>query len=104
MSRKCIITGKVPQSGNLVSHSKRRTKRKFRPNIQNVRLYSDVLKRSVKIKTTPHGMRIVDAKGGIDKYILSLKPRKICPFIRKLKKEILYNMLYKNTTSNASIN
>ncbi|MBN1286021.1 MAG: 50S ribosomal protein L28 [Anaerolineae bacterium] len=33
---KCEICGKKPMSGHNVSHSKRRTKRKFRPNIQYV--------------------------------------------------------------------
>ena len=33
---KCQMTGKRPSTGNNVSHSKRRTKRVWRPNIQKV--------------------------------------------------------------------
>jgi len=37
MSRKCDICGKTPQVGNRVSHSNIKTKRRFNPNLQNVR-------------------------------------------------------------------
>ena len=38
---KCEICGKSPQFGHNVSHSKRATKRQFRPNIQRVRVEID---------------------------------------------------------------
>ena len=37
MSKECIFCGKKPQVGNLVSHSNIKTKRRFNPNLQNVR-------------------------------------------------------------------
>jgi len=37
MSRKCDICGKTPQVGHRVSHSNIKTKRRFNPNLQNVR-------------------------------------------------------------------
>lgn len=37
MARKCEHCGKIPQSGNLVSHSNIKTKRRFNPNLQSVR-------------------------------------------------------------------
>ena len=37
MSKKCDFCGKKPQVGNLVSHSNIKTKRRFNPNLQNVR-------------------------------------------------------------------
>ena len=37
MSRTCQVTGARPLFGNNVSHSHRRTKRRFDPNIQRVR-------------------------------------------------------------------
>ncbi len=36
MSRVCSVCGKGQMTGNLVSHSKRRTRRTFRPNVQKV--------------------------------------------------------------------
>jgi len=38
MSRKCAICGKQPQVGNSVSHSNRKTKRLWLPNLQKVRI------------------------------------------------------------------
>lgn len=37
MAKKCDKCGKTPQSGNLVSHSNIKTKRRFIPNLQTVR-------------------------------------------------------------------
>ncbi len=37
MAKQCEICGKKPQVGNLVSHSNVKTKRRFMPNLQNVR-------------------------------------------------------------------
>jgi len=37
MSKECAMCGKKPQVGNLVSHSNIKTKRRFNPNLQNVR-------------------------------------------------------------------
>ncbi len=38
---KCDLCGKKPMFGHNVSHSKRRTKRQFRPNIQRVRVFEN---------------------------------------------------------------
>lgn len=38
MSHKCVICGKKDMSGNNVSHSNRKTKRRFRANLQNVNI------------------------------------------------------------------
>jgi large subunit ribosomal protein L28 len=41
MARKCAICGKGPQYGHNVSHSKRRTNRRFLPNLQTGRVVID---------------------------------------------------------------
>ncbi|MBC8257531.1 MAG: 50S ribosomal protein L28 [SAR324 cluster bacterium] len=38
MSTKCQICGKTPANGNRVSHAKNRTKRRWMPNLQTVRI------------------------------------------------------------------
>ena len=52
MARKCDICGKGPQFGNRVSHSNRKTRHKFNPNIQSVRLEINGVSRKVKICTS----------------------------------------------------
>ena len=71
MSNVCIITGKRTQTGNNVSHSQRKTKRTFMPNMQSTSFYSNILKRKIKIrKITTNGINtIMKYVGGIDEYL-----------------------------------
>ena len=55
MARRCELTGKATQTGHLVSHSNRKTKTVFRPNLVNVTLQSDALGRSVRLRRTDEG-------------------------------------------------
>ncbi|MCD8285968.1 MAG: 50S ribosomal protein L28 [Clostridia bacterium] len=41
MSRVCSVCGKGQQTGHLVSHSKIRTNRTFRPNVQKISYVKD---------------------------------------------------------------
>ncbi|MFO7265175.1 MAG: 50S ribosomal protein L28 [Limnochordales bacterium] len=41
MARVCIVCGKRTETGNLVSHSNRKSRRKFLPNLQKVRIATD---------------------------------------------------------------
>lgn len=41
MSRKCEICGKQPQVGNNVSHAHNKSKRRFNPNLQKIRIVTD---------------------------------------------------------------
>jgi len=52
MARKCEICGKGPQFGNRVSHSNRKTRHKFNPNIQQVRIEINGVRRRIKICTS----------------------------------------------------
>jgi large subunit ribosomal protein L28 len=50
MSRRCMLSGKGPMSGNNVSHAKNRTKRRFLPNLRTVRIQlEDGTSRKIKI-------------------------------------------------------
>ena len=44
MAKVCAVTGKKPMSGHNVSHSNRKTKRRFLPNLQTRRFWVDSLK------------------------------------------------------------
>lgn len=63
MSRVCQVTGKRPVSGNNVSHSKRRTKRRFLPNLHWHRFWVDSENRFVRLRVSSKGIRIIDKKG-----------------------------------------
>ncbi len=89
MARKLTLGGKGPQSGNKVSHSQRKTRRKWMPNIQTKMLYSTVLERSIRVTITTQTLRTVDKAGGIDRYLKRIEPEKLNATMRRLQKEII---------------
>ncbi len=60
---KCEICGKGPAFGNTVSHSKKASKRMFRPNIQHKRVVIDGKMRRVDICT--RCLRTLSHKGSV---------------------------------------
>lgn len=60
--------------GHNVSHSNRKTKRRFLPNLQTHRLWVASEKRFIKLRVSAHGLRIIEKKG-IDKIISELRDR-----------------------------
>lgn len=63
MSKVCQVTGKRPVTGNNVSHSQRKTRRRFLPNLQFHRFWVESEKRFVRLRISSKGLRIVDKKG-----------------------------------------
>ncbi|MCK5028964.1 MAG: 50S ribosomal protein L28 [Bacteroidales bacterium] len=63
MSQICQITGKKVIVGNNVSHSKRRTKRRFYPNLMVKKLYFEEEDRWITLKVTAAGIRNITKKG-----------------------------------------
>ena len=63
MSRVCQVTGKRVMVGNNVSHSKRRTKRKFYPNLFTRKFYLQEEDRWITLKVSAAGLRLINKKG-----------------------------------------
>lgn len=63
MARVCELTGKRPVSGNNVSHSNAKTKRKFLPNLISKRFYVPELDRWVSLKVSTSALRTINKKG-----------------------------------------
>jgi len=63
MSRKCKISGKGPLTGNNVSFSQKKTKRRFLPNLQTRKVYIPELDQTVRIKMSARAIRTVDKIG-----------------------------------------
>ncbi|BBP42534.1 50S ribosomal protein L28 [Thiosulfativibrio zosterae] len=74
MSRVCQVTGKGPAVGNNVSHSQRKTRRRFLPNLQTHRFWVENESRFVKLRLTAAAMRIVD-KNGIESVLAEMRAR-----------------------------
>lgn len=63
MAAVCQVTGAIPGFGHNISHSHRRTKRRFDPNVQRKTYFVPSLKRNVTLKVSAKGMKVIDARG-----------------------------------------
>ena len=89
MSRVCEISGKKVMSGNNVSHAKNKTKRKFIPNLQNVKFFSKTLDKFISMKVSVHALKSVEKNGGLDDYLKKTSNRVLAPEALVIKKSIL---------------
>jgi len=74
MSKICQVTGKKPVVGNNVSHSHRKTRRRFEPNLQTHRFWVENENRFVKLRLSTSGMRVID-KNGIESVLAEMRAR-----------------------------
>ncbi|MEU7045203.1 50S ribosomal protein L28 [Streptomyces varsoviensis] len=63
MSAHCRLTGRKPGFGNAISHSHRRTPRRFDPNIQRKRYWLASEGRHIRLTLSAKGIKTVDAIG-----------------------------------------
>jgi large subunit ribosomal protein L28 len=63
MSRVCQVTGKVPITGNSVSHSNIKTKRRFLPNLQTKRFFLAEEDKWITLKLSTEGLRTINKNG-----------------------------------------
>ena len=89
MARRCELTGKSAQVGHKVSHSNRKTKRRFQPNLLNVTLLSDALNRSIRLRISANALKTVDHRGGFDAFLLKAKDAELSPRVLELKREVV---------------
>jgi large subunit ribosomal protein L28 len=89
MSRRCDLTGKGPQTGHKVSHSNRKTKRRFLPNLCNVTMISDALGRSVRFRVSANALKTVDHRGGLDAFLLKARDEELSDRALEIKREIV---------------
>lgn len=89
MSRRCRITGKTVLTGNNVSHANNKTRRRFLPNLQTASLLSDVLGSSIRLRMSTRAIRTVEAKGGIDAFLLGTPNRRLGTEVMTIKRRVL---------------
>ena len=63
MAAVCQVTGAVPGFGHSISHSHRRNKRRFDPNVQKKTYWVPSLRRKVTLNVSAKGMKVIDARG-----------------------------------------
>lgn len=102
MSRRCIIKAKGKEKGvmygNNVSHSNRKTRRRFLPNVQNFALQSLILNKTVKLHMTTSGVRTIEHNNGLDDYLISTANSKLTTEALLIKKQILKSQKKREST------
>lgn len=88
MSRRCELTGKGPMVGNNSSHANNKTRRRYLPNLNDVTLQSETLRRGIKLRISASALRSVDHRGGLDSYLAKAKDIELSANALKVKKEI----------------
>lgn len=63
MARTCQVTGARPGFGNNVSHSHRRTHRRFDVNVQRKRYWVPSLGRQITLTVSARGIKTIDRRG-----------------------------------------
>jgi large subunit ribosomal protein L28 len=72
MSAICQVTGRAPAFGNTVSHSHRRTRRRWSPNIQRKTYYLPSEDRRIRLRVSTTGMKVID-RDGIEAVVARLR-------------------------------
>jgi large subunit ribosomal protein L28 len=88
MSKICDLTGKGVVAGNNIAHSNTKTKRRFRPNLQNVTLLSEALGRKLSLRIATSTLRSVQKRGGLDAFLLGTEDTKLPPRALRIKRSI----------------
>ena len=88
MSRRCELTGKSVLVGNLVSHSNRKTKTRFLPNLVKVTLLSEALGQGFRLRVTAHALRSVEHRGGLDAFLLKSSEDDLSQKAKQLRRKI----------------
>ncbi len=89
MSNVCELTGKTVHFGHQVSHSERKTNKKFKPNLFTLFLTSDILNTRVRFKISANALRTLNKKGNLDLLLLEAKDSDLSISAQRIKRKLL---------------
>lgn len=85
-----LYANRMIQFGNKISFAENKTRRTWKPNVQNKSMYSETLGRMLRFRMTTHAMRCIRKAGGIEEYLLKAKESEIkYPRALRFKQEII---------------
>ncbi len=83
-------------SGNKVSHSNRKTRRRFLPNLKNISFKSDALGVNLNLKIATSTLRTINKYGNIDNFLVNYKFNKLSDSAKKLRIKIKRKLISEN--------
>ncbi|MBL3285110.1 50S ribosomal protein L28 [Rickettsiales endosymbiont of Paramecium tredecaurelia] len=84
----CELTGVGVMYGNNVSHSQRKTRRSFKPNLRFVSFFSSIMGLTYRLRVTANCIRSVSKNGGFDSFILKASNANLSQNAYRIKKLI----------------
>ncbi len=103
MSNKCDLLNVGVATGNNVSHSNRKTRRRFLPNLKEIAFQSDVLGVAVKLKVATSTLRTINKYGNIDAFLVNFRFAKLSPLAQKLRGKIKKKLIKKGELDTVKI-
>lgn len=88
MSKRCELLAVGVMSGNKVSHSNRKTRRRFLPNLKEISFKSDALGVDINLKIAASTLRTVNKFGNIDSFLVNYPYAKLTTKGKKLRVQI----------------
>lgn len=88
MARRCSLTGKGVLTGNNVSHANNKTRRRFLPNVQTRRLYSEALGENIRVKLAANTIRTIEKRGGLDQFLLTIRKSALPTELARVRRRI----------------
>ncbi|MEO1723203.1 MAG: 50S ribosomal protein L28 [Pseudomonadota bacterium] len=89
MARRCELTGKGVLTGNKVSHSNIKTRRRYLPNLNIVTLQSEALGQSFRFRVAASALRTVEHRGGLDGFLLKARDGELSTRALEVKKKLV---------------
>jgi large subunit ribosomal protein L28 len=95
-----LYHGKDVQFGNNVSHSIRKTRRRWYPNVINKRVWSESLDEWIRFKMTTRALKEIDKIGGVDNYLVGLDEKSVqeSNYITKMRNRVAAAMFHQDQT------
>ena len=103
MSRSCDLTSVKVASGNKVSHSNIKTKRRFLPNLKNVSLKSEALGINLNLRLATRTLRTINKYGSLDSFLVNYGYNKLSQKGRVLRKRVIRKLEDKKELDNIKI-
>ena len=89
MARRCTLTRKGVLTGNNVSHANNKSRRRYLPNLQSRRLFSETLGETVRLRIAVSTMRTIEKRGGIDGFLVLASTTELPSDLARLKQRII---------------
>jgi large subunit ribosomal protein L28 len=89
MARRCTLTRKGVLTGNNVSHANNKSRRRYLPNLQSRRLFSETLGETVRLRIAVSTMRTIEKRGGIDGFLVLATTAELPGDLARLKQRIV---------------